>query len=103
MIYMDYEIYQINKEEEFENVCLRCGNCCGLDDDPCIHLVAQPEGKYLCDIYASRGGRQKTRSGKFFECVNIRTILHSDWPGRWKCAYIQKHLKLRSDLEYKTV
>ena len=41
----------------------------------------------VCDIYVSRGGTQKTRSGRFFECVSIRTILNQEWPGHWKCAY----------------
>ena len=100
---MNYEKYQINQEKEFENACLQCGNCCGLDDDTCIHLIAQHDGKYLCDIYDSRGGIQKTRSGKFFECVSIRTILHTDWPGRWNCAYVKQRLKKQSDLEIHVV
>ena len=100
---MDYEIYQLNREKEFENVCLRCGNCCGVADDPCIHLILQSDGKYLCDIYESRGGMQKTRSGNFFECVSIRTILHEDWPGRWKCAYIKQRIKTQNDLEYRFI
>ena len=74
---MDYEIYQINKEKEFEGLCLRCGNCCGAQSDPCSHLILQADGKYLCDIYPSRGGMQKTHSGNFFECVALRTILHT--------------------------
>ena len=90
---MDYKIYQINREKEFENACLRCGNCCGASEDACIHLISQTDGKYMCDIYDCRGGTQKTRSGKFFECVNIRTILNVDWPGRWKCAYIKALLQ----------
>ena len=90
---MDYSIYQIQKEQEFEKECLRCGNCCGAEDDECIHLIRQPDGKYLCDVYESRGGTQKTHSGKFFDCVSIRTRLHKDWPGRWKCAYVKQHLK----------
>ncbi len=100
---MDYEIYQINREKEFENVCRRCGNCCGAGDDPCIHLILQPDGKYLCDIYESRGGMQKTRSGKFFECVSIRRILHEEWSGRWKCAYIRECLRSPHDLENRVI
>lgn len=100
---MDYNIYQLHKEQEFENACLRCGNCCGADEDACIHLISQTDGKYMCDIYDSRGGTQKTRSGKFFECVNIRTILNVDWPGRWKCAYIKQQIKTQNDLESQVV
>lgn len=84
---MDYETYQILKEEEFEKICKRCGNCCGLADDPCIHLVSLPDGTFSCDIYESRGGMQKTQSGNFFQCVSIRDILHKDWPGNFSCAY----------------
>jgi hypothetical protein len=84
---MEYQIYQLKKEQEFENLCKRCGNCCGATDDPCIHLIPQSGGRYFCDIYESRGGVQKTRSGKFFECVSIRNILHNNWPGNWQCAY----------------
>jgi len=85
---MEYEAYQILKEKEFENICQRCGNCCGIKGkDPCMHLVRLPDGKHHCDIYESRGGIQKTRSGRFFECVSIRNILHHDWPGNWSCAY----------------
>ncbi|MBU1044641.1 MAG: hypothetical protein KJ915_09640 [Candidatus Omnitrophica bacterium] len=84
---MEYQIYQLEKEKKFEATCLRCGNCCGAQDDPCMHLVIQPHGEYFCDIYDSRGGVQKTRSGKFFECVSIRDILHEDWSGNWNCAY----------------
>ncbi|MFH1063019.1 MAG: hypothetical protein V1747_09090 [Candidatus Omnitrophota bacterium] len=84
---MEYQTYQIQKEKEFEAACHRCGNCCGAQDDPCIHLITQPQEKHYCDIYDSRGGVQKTRSGKFFECVSIRDILHGDWLGNWNCAY----------------
>jgi uncharacterized cysteine cluster protein YcgN (CxxCxxCC family) len=87
---MEYQTYQIQKEKEFEDACQRCGNCCGAQDDPCIHLIIQPKGKYYCDIYDSRGGVQKTLEGKFFECVSIRDILHGDWLGNWNCAYKQR-------------
>ncbi|MCP4648974.1 MAG: hypothetical protein GY853_02675 [PVC group bacterium] len=87
----EYFYYQIRKEKEFEDICLRCGNCCGIQDDPCVHLVEQPEGKYLCDIYASRQqGKQKTHSGNLIKCVFIREILYKDWPGNWNCAYKKK-------------
>ncbi|MBI4846900.1 MAG: hypothetical protein HY810_10600 [Candidatus Omnitrophica bacterium] len=84
---MDYLTMQLQKEKEFENACGRCGNCCGRQEDPCMHLLIQADGLCICDVYFSRGGMQKTRSGKFFECVSIRDILHLDWPGNWTCAY----------------
>ncbi|MFH2137814.1 MAG: hypothetical protein ABII88_04845 [Candidatus Omnitrophota bacterium] len=86
----DYLDYQLQKEREFEDICKRCGNCCGGKDDPCIHLVPQAEGIFICDIYSSRRGTQKTRSGKEFKCVFIREILHNNWNGSWNCAYKRK-------------
>ena len=91
---MDYQIYQIQKEKEFEETCLRCGNCCGAQDDACIHLLPQSDGRYICDIYDSRGGTQKTSSGKFFQCVSLRDILHDQWPESWNCAYKKQHLRI---------
>ena len=82
-----YQDYQIKKEQEFESICKRCGNCCGVKDDPCIHLVAQADGTYFCDTYESRRGKQKTKSGKEFNCIFVREILHKDWNGSGKCAY----------------
>jgi len=87
---MEYQTYQIFKEKEFEDICQRCGNCCGVQEDPCMHLVKKTDDTYLCDIYDSRGGMQKTHSGKFFNCVSIREILHADWPGISSCAYRKK-------------
>ncbi len=84
---MDYLTYQLQKEKEFEDICQRCGNCCGLKDDPCEQLVLQDSGKYFCRVYASRQGQQKTRSGKRFQCVLVRDILHNNWPGVQKCGY----------------
>ena len=100
LFFMGYDSYQIQKEKEFENICMRCGNCCGVQDDPCIHLIQEAEGKYFCDIYVSRGGTQKTRSGRFFECVSIRTILNQEWPGHWKCAYKKQEAIFERDLEH---
>jgi len=84
---MDYREYQIQKEQEFEGRCLRCGNCCGLQDDPCVNLDKQADGRYSCNIYESRAGIQKTRSGREFKCVLIREVLHQDWPKAWNCVY----------------
>lgn len=91
---MDYKIYQIQREQEFEDMCLRCGNCCGAQDDACIHLIKQSDDKYFCDIYDSRGGTQKTRSGKFFKCVSLRQILYEEWQGSWKCAYKKQNNRI---------
>lgn len=91
---MDYTLYQVNKEKEFEANCQRCGNCCGAKTDPCVHLIKQTDESYLCDIYASRGGIQKTHAGKFFQCVPVRDILHDDWPGSWDCAYRKNKVDL---------
>lgn len=63
--------------DAYEALCKCCGICCGSrDNDPCIHLKPAPGGKYICDIYASRFGVQKTVSGKEFTCVMIRDVIN---------------------------
>ena len=70
---MDYKIYQLKKLQEFEKICQ--------------HLIKQDNQTYLCAIYQTRKGKHKTISGKIFECVPIRNILHKNWTGVWNCAY----------------
>jgi len=72
---MDSEKYgrvMLEKEDEFESLCKRCGECCGASDDPCRNLVKLRDGSYFCRDYDSRFGRQLTVSGKSFRCVPIR-------------------------------
>jgi uncharacterized cysteine cluster protein YcgN (CxxCxxCC family) len=82
-----YEAYKLKKEKELESLCVRCGACCGaFDQDPCVHLKTAKDGKYFCDIYENRLGRQKTVSGKSFECVRIEENLREFDPYP-SCAY----------------
>jgi len=80
--------YQDEKFKEYENLCKRCGACCGLfEKDPCIYLKEEKEGRYFCKVYENRLGIQRSISGREFICVPIRNILHKSWPGSFNCAY----------------
>ncbi len=48
---MDSEQYfeKMKKEDKaFEDICERCGACCGAFDDPCANLEKLDNGKYVC-------------------------------------------------------
>ena len=80
--------YFLNKEKEYEQLCNRCGACCGAyDGDPCVHLKKDNKGRYYCAVYPNRLGDQKTVSGEDFECVPISEIINNSWPGGHLCAY----------------
>ncbi|MFA6216469.1 MAG: hypothetical protein WDL87_02300 [Candidatus Omnitrophota bacterium] len=87
---MDEQEYARKLEEQFkehEQLCRRCGMCCGLSDgDPCAQLADVGAGQYTCKIYDKRFGLQRTVSGKVFHCVPIRENLkfESTFSG---CAY----------------
>ncbi|RKY42590.1 MAG: hypothetical protein DRP85_02330 [Candidatus Makaraimicrobium thalassicum] len=81
-----YEKYRLKKEEEFESICKRCGECCGALDDPCRNLVRLDDGAYFCRDYANRFGPQMTVSGNTFTCVPIREHI-SKSTLRQNCAY----------------
>jgi uncharacterized cysteine cluster protein YcgN (CxxCxxCC family) len=80
------------KEQEWENLCLRCGGCCGAYDDPCAHLKKEKKGKFYCLVYTERFGTRKALSGEEFDCVPIRKILSTRWKKDYLCRY-KKHLK----------
>jgi hypothetical protein len=83
-----YIRYQKEKLIEYENLCKRCGACCGVfDNDPCINLKEEVKGKYFCAIYENKLGVQNSISGKEFICVPIWDILHKSWSGSFNCAY----------------
>ena len=84
---MDYARYSELKQTEYEQLCIRCGGCCGAYDDPCRHLKCNDDGRYYCDIYNNRFGLRKTVSGDEFHCVPIREILASNWPRDYLCLY----------------
>lgn len=86
MTVSSYEEHLHAKGEEFESICIRCGRCCGLEEDPCNNLIKNPDGTYFCTEYSSRLGPQKTISNKPFNCVSIRDrIKNGSLP--IKCAY----------------
>jgi len=72
---------------EFESLCLRCGKCCGLEQDPCANLVNDGTSKYICRTYNERLGAQKTVSGKTFICVPIGEVLKKGIPNS-SCGYL---------------
>lgn len=84
------EDYFSVKDQEWESLCIRCGACCGAYDDPCVHLKGSGPGHYYCDIYERRLGERTTVGGEKFECVPVREILHTWWPGSHLCAYKKK-------------
>jgi len=83
-----YQQWQEDQYKRWEARCGRCGACCGaFDGDPCEHLQGDKPGQYHCGIYAGRFGTHKTVSGKDINCVPIRDILHTSWPGDSCCGY----------------
>ncbi len=92
---MDNELYlkkQIEQEESHEEVCLRCGACCGINDgDPCANLEKDGLNTYNCKSYDDRLGAQKTVSGRDFTCVMIRDVLKFESPYP-ECAYSKNKL-----------
>lgn len=86
----EYAQWMREKEAQWESLCTRCGACCGVvEGDPCEHLIQEDDGKYSCSIYENRFGLHKTVSGRPFQCVPIRQILHKKWPGDECCGYKQ--------------
>ena len=85
---LQYELYKEETFSRFENVCRRCGECCGSrDGDPCRRLAVDEEtGYYYCSVYDNRFGPQETVSGKVFTCVPIRQIMKMGHL-RQNCAY----------------
>ena len=77
---------QNNLAKEYEALCKRCGKCCGLEMDPCVHLKKDALGKYYCAVYESRLGRQVTISGLAFTCVSIREVVRKGLPNEG-CGY----------------
>ena len=88
----DYQSYFQAQESEWEDMCIRCGGCCGSFDDPCKHLRKDPQQRYWCDIYHNRLGTREAVSGEKFQCVHIREILNTHWKNDHLCSY-KRHAK----------
>ncbi|MCK4810326.1 MAG: hypothetical protein KAS99_05265 [Candidatus Omnitrophica bacterium] len=87
---IDMEVYLKNlkkRQNKWENICIRCGACCGAYEDPCKYLKKEASGKYSCEIYDQRLGLRKTVGGEKFRCVPIKEVMHNWWPGSHLCAY----------------
>jgi hypothetical protein len=83
-----YRLLQEKQAVDWEARCTRCGACCGVfERDPCENLEKSSDGKYSCRIYTTRFGLRKSISGRIFECVPLRQILHTSWPGKHQCGY----------------
>jgi len=78
--------YLKNKEQEWEDLCIRCGGCCGSFDDPCVHLRKDKHKKYYCEIYETRLGLHKTVGGEEFNCVGVKEIIRTRWKNDHLCA-----------------
>lgn len=84
-----YHQWLINKKQEWEARCTRCGACCGTLEDPCENLRMGDNQNHYCAVYETRFGKWHTVSGKEILCVPIREKLakgHS-WPGDEHCGY----------------
>ncbi len=84
-----YKQKQDDWQKEFESLCLRCGKCCGIEQDPCSNLAKTSDGRYTCKVYTSRLGSQKTVSGRSFTCVPIGEVLKKGMPNSM-CGYLRR-------------
>ncbi len=90
---MKKKTLRLLSEKEFEDICVRCGACCGAyDGDPCEHLRQDKNGNYFCEIYDHRKGSHHTIMGLEMDCVSIVTKLKTSWIGDKFCSY-KKMLK----------
>jgi len=86
-----YEQWQDIQEKEWESLCRRCGECCGVTDgDPCEEVKYFEDGTFGCKVYENRFGDHQTKSGKTFRCVPIRDIIFKSWGGSQSCGYVKK-------------
>ncbi len=92
-IYAQYQENLKIRQQDWENLCLRCGGCCGAYDDPCAHLAKDELGRFYCTIYQERLGERKAISGEEFDCVPIQKIIHTRWKKDYLCSY-KKQMKM---------
>ena len=82
----DYQKYLYIKEQEFENLCIKCGICCGITEDPCSKLAKNKDETYYCTNYENRLGPQYTIGSNSFNCITIKEIFKKHH-GFIKCGY----------------
>jgi|TARA_B100000315_G_C14480733_1_gene542775 hypothetical protein len=80
------------KDKEWEDLCIRCGGCCGSFDDPCLHLRKDRDNRTYCEIYANRLGLRKTVKGEEFKCVPVKQIIYTYWKNDRLCR-CKQHLR----------
>ena len=80
-----YKVLEQN-DKEWEDLCIRCGGCCGAFDDPCLYLKKDKDSKTYCEIYAYRLGIQKTVKGEEFKCVPVKEIIYTHWKNDHLCS-----------------
>tara|TARA_B100000315_G_C14550909_1_gene575739 strand:- start:208 stop:534 length:327 start_codon:yes stop_codon:yes gene_type:complete len=85
--YSSYRKYLKAKEGQWEDLCRRCGGCCGAYDDPCKHLKSKADKTFFCTIYRNRLGERESVGGEIFDCVQVRKILHTHWRKDHLCVY----------------
>lgn len=100
---MEYEEYAEKSKKEYESLCMRCGACCGILNDPCRHLRKnEGQNSCFCSVYPERHGMHETVSGESFHCVEIREILHENWLGKENCAYFKRNSEAQPLLEIRS-
>lgn len=88
----NYQAHLKKRSQQWEELCIRCGGCCGAYDDPCRHLKKDKELNFYCSIYDRRLGARKTVANDDFDCVFVKEILNTYWPNDHLCIY-KKYLK----------
>lgn len=86
----NYNSYQEEQSRYYEDICKRCGACCGSGDgDPCADLAKDKDGRYFCKVYESRLGiAHYTVGGNKFHCIPIRDVI-DNVGARPNCAYVK--------------
>ncbi len=82
-----YETYFSEHQRQWEDMCRRCGGCCGAYEDPCQHLKRDGRGAFYCEIYATRFGERLSLKGEKFDCVPVKQILRNHWKNDHLCVY----------------
>jgi len=90
--------------EEFytEDLCTRCGVCCGATDGhPCEHLVPRPGGGFQCAVYEDRIGLRRSVDGQEFACTSIKIVIECHG-GYADCGYVKAIRRVRERMGQKS-